>query len=220
MSENQVAERFEEVLELIWTMSEKEIYSGTEILADPGTDFSEDDLLYLGDKGFICLEGGQVLFTDRGKRYAESIVRRNRLTEVLLSSVLKMKNGQRAEIACRTEHTLLPEVEEAICTLLGHPDTCPNGLKIPRGKCCGRYVSTISNIASTLDELHAGDRGRISFIKPSNHAQLHQLLSFGLSPGVVVRIHRKKPAICITFEGTELALDDEIAKNIYVVKIH
>jgi hypothetical protein len=47
---------------------------------------------------------------------------------------------------------------------------------------------------------------------------LHQLIALGLNPGVQVTVHRASPAFIIKFENTELALDKEIAKNIYVWK--
>jgi len=30
------------------------------------------------------------------------------------------------KVACKGEHRLEPEVEESICTLLGHPGVCPD----------------------------------------------------------------------------------------------
>ncbi len=47
---------------------------------------------------------------------------------------------------------------------------------------------------------------------------LHQLLSFEVSPGVEVVIHRTVPTLCIKFEKTELAPGKEIAKNIFALK--
>jgi len=44
-------------------------------------------------------------------------------------------------------------------------------------------------------------------------------MSMGLQPGITVTVHRTNPAFCIKFENTELALDEEIARNIFVWKI-
>jgi len=56
-------------------------------------------------------------------------------------------------------------------------------------------------------------------MKPGSHSNLHKLISFGLNPGVIVKLHRKKPAFCIKFENTELAIDEQIAANIFVWKV-
>ena len=79
-------------------------------------------------------------------------------------------------------------------------------------------TESVSTTVVSLAELEAGESGRITYIKPENHANLHQLLSFGLQPGVTVTVHRKTPALCIMFENTELALDGDIARNIFVWK--
>ncbi|MBW1823766.1 MAG: metal-dependent transcriptional regulator, partial [Deltaproteobacteria bacterium] len=151
---------------------------------------------------------------------AESIMRRHRLGEVLVSSILKLKGAEMEEIACKFEHALLPEVEESICTLLGHPEMCPDGKPIPKGKCCESNLKVIKNVVVSLDELKPGESGKIMYIKPSSHSNLHQLISFGLQPGVVVTVHRVNPAFCIKFENTELAMDGEIVKNVFVWKIN
>ena len=137
---------------------------------------------------------------------------------MLVSSILKLKKAEMEAVACQVEHALLPEVEASICTLLGHPELCPDGRPIPRGACCRNLQKTVSTTVVSLAELEAGESGRITYIKPENHANLHQLLSFGLQPGVTVTVHRKTPALCILFENTELALDRDIASNIFVWK--
>jgi DtxR family Mn-dependent transcriptional regulator len=71
----------------------------------------------------------------------------------------------------------------------------------------------------SLSELKPSESGKITYIKPGSHSNLHQLMSFGLQPGVVVTVHRVNPAFCIKYENTELAIDEEIAGNIFVWKI-
>ena len=38
--------------------------------------------------------------------------------------------------ACKFEHIISPELDERICSFLGHPKTCPHGNPIPPGDCC------------------------------------------------------------------------------------
>ena len=82
----------------------------------------------------------------------------------------------------KVEHSLVPEVEESICTLLGHPEFCPDGKKIPRGRCCSGKRKHIDTSVVSLKELSPGERGKITYIKPAKHSNFHQLLSFGLQP--------------------------------------
>jgi DtxR family Mn-dependent transcriptional regulator len=212
-------ERHEEIMEAIWSSSENKNYSIDAIRKRCIADFTDADLSELERQGLIVRNANKLLLSREGKTLAESIMRRHRLGEVLVSSILKLKGTELEEVACKIEHALLPEVEESICTLLGHPELCPDGKPIPRGSCCKNNLRVIKNVVIGLDELKPSEKGKIMYIKPGSHSTLHQLMSFGLQPGVVVTVHRVNPAFCIKFENTELALDEEIAKNIFVWKI-
>ncbi|MEE8383185.1 MAG: metal-dependent transcriptional regulator [Thermodesulfobacteriota bacterium] len=213
-------ERHEEIMEAIWSAGENKNYSIDAIRKRCIADFTEADLLELERQGLIVRNADKILFSSEGKILAERIMRRHRLGEVLVSSILKLKNSEMEEIACKIEHALLPEVEESICTLLGHPEICPDGKPIPKGSCCKSNLRVIKNVVIGLDELTPGESGKIMYIKPGCHSTLHQLMSFGLQPGVVITVHRVNPAFCIKFENTELALDEEIVRSIFVWKIN
>ena len=213
-------ETAEEIMEAIWRASENRLFTEDAIRKQCCEEFGEPDLKLLENHKLIIRNGDKILFTDQGKVLAEGIIRRHRLAEVLVTSILKVKHAQMEEIACQVEHCLHPEVEEAICTLLGHPVLCPDGKLIPKGRCCEKGSSIISNTVLSLTELSIGEKGKITFIKPGSHSNLHQLLSFGLQPGIIVSVHRTSPAFCIKFDNTELALDAEIAQNIFVWKIN
>lgn len=209
-------EKFEEILEAIWVTSENSLYSLDAIRKRCAIEFTEQDLAGLEEEGMIVRNEGKILFSNEGKTLAEGIIRRHRIAEVLVTSILKMKSVEMEKIACQVEHCLLPEVEESICTLLGHPELCPDGKPIPKGKCCNRGQKVVNSTVVSLADLKPGEKGKITYIKPGSHSNLHQLISFGLNPGVMVTVHRKSPAFCIKFEHTELALDEEIVKNIFV----
>ena len=83
-----------------------------------------------------------VEFTERGRAKASDIIRRHRLAERLFTQTLEMENEAEIEQqACKFEHILSPEATEKICTLLGHPATCPHGAPIPTGPCCAKARS-------------------------------------------------------------------------------
>lgn len=208
-----------EIMEAVWCAAEKKLCTRDAIRQNCTIVFDETDLDALEQRGLITKSGDTIVFTENGKTEAEGIMRRHRLAEVLVSSILKLKKAEMEVVACQVEHALVPEVETAICTLLGHPELCPDGRPIPRGACCRNLQTTFSTTVISLAELGAGESGRITYIKPENHANLHQLLSFGLEPGVTVTVLRTTPALCIMFESTELALDRDIARNIFVWKI-
>lgn len=213
-----INERHEEILEAIWVADEKNKAAIQAVQDNCTIQFTERELDQLVENKLIVRQNGELHFTHQGEKQGEAIIRRHRLAEVLVTSILKVKKSAMDEIACEVEHSLQEQVEESICTLLGHPEVCPDGKPIPPGRCCRNHSKEIVNTVTSLVELVPGEQGRITYIKPGSHSNLHQLLSFGLSPGVNVMVHRTSPAFCIKFENTELALDPEIAQNIFVWK--
>ena len=213
-------EKFEEILESIWSVEDRQDHSIDSIRKRCSVDFTDDDLEELERQELITRDKDQILLAGKGKSIAEVIIRRHRLAEILVSSILKLKQSDMEDIACKVEHSLLPEVEESICTLLGHPEFCPDGKRIPPGRCCAGKRKVIDSSVVPLNELAAGESGKITYIKPTSHSSFHQLISFGLHPGVVVTVHRKNPAFCIKYESTELALDEKVVENIFVWKLN
>jgi len=78
-----------------------------------------------------------ILFTEKGRKRAEDVIRRHRLAERLFVQTFRVQNEKEIEEqACKFEHILSPEVTDSICSFLGHPRTCPHGSPIPAGPCC------------------------------------------------------------------------------------
>jgi putative ABC transport system ATP-binding protein len=78
-----------------------------------------------------------IVFTEKGRKRAEDVIRRHRLAECLFVQTFRVQNEKEIEEqACRFEHVLSPEVTDSICSFLGHPRTCPHGSPIPAGPCC------------------------------------------------------------------------------------
>ncbi len=78
-----------------------------------------------------------IIFTEKGRKRAEDVIRRHRLAERLFTQTFHVHDEKEvAEQACKFEHILSPEATDSICTFLGHPRTCPHGSPIPAGDCC------------------------------------------------------------------------------------
>ncbi len=179
----------------------------------------EADLEALVREGLVELEGDQVRLTDEGQREAEDVLRRHRLTEALLFTVLGLSAQRASEVGCMLEHDIRPEMVDGVCTLLGHPIHCPHGDPIPPGPCCKEGRTSIESQVVPLTSLAAGERARIVYVRPRNHQRLHRLTSLGLTPGVELVLHRRRPAFCLRYEETELALDRDVAEDILVSRL-
>ncbi len=181
------------------------------------SDLAAGELAELENAGYVYREGDMVLLTDKGETIGRKLVRLHRLTERLLSDVLGMEEEVYEKVACRVEHLIPEELEEAVCTLLGHPRICPHGKPIPPGSCClagKRYVETVVH---PLTELGEGEAGRISYIYVENPQVMTRLINLGLRPGRRVTVLKKFPAYIVQVGNTQVALDAEVAGRIYVV---
>jgi putative ABC transport system ATP-binding protein len=80
--------------------------------------------------------GAEVHLTEAGSRRARDVVRRHRLAERLFTDTFAIEDAEAQVQACRFEHIITPELDQRICSFLGHPKTCPHGNPIPPGACC------------------------------------------------------------------------------------
>ena len=118
--------------------------------------------------------------------------------------------------ACEFEHILSPEATDSVCTLLGHPPTCPHGKPIPPGPCCGAFQKTVRPLVTGLRRSTLGTIGRIVFIAPKFHDRMDRLAALGVIPGSLLRLRQRSPSYVIEVGETTIALDPEIASEIYV----
>jgi DtxR family Mn-dependent transcriptional regulator len=209
----------EELLEEIWTLKEGGKSSLSDLLEFTKEDDARQVVDYMVKHGLITLRGEEIELTGEGEAIAREIVRRHRLAERLLSDVLEVSESLAESHACEFEHLLSPEVTESVCTFLGHPPTCPHGKPIPRGECCAKFRRELSPLVLPLTELEVGSQAKIVFITPKSHATLDRLGSMGIIPGSTLRLHQKRPAFVIRVGETDLAIDEEIARQIYVKRL-
>jgi DtxR family Mn-dependent transcriptional regulator len=174
--------------------------------------------LYI-DRGLITLLGGKVALTPQGFAVAELLVRRHRLAERLFSEILDINDASLNSTSCSLEHALDPAVTESICTMLGHPPTCPHGKRIPPGDCCRESRREVAPIVVSLKDLPIGSNARIVFIATPYHQRLSRLVNLGVVPGGKIFLHQKRPSFLLRLGGTEIAIDEQIAGEIYVRKV-
>jgi DtxR family Mn-dependent transcriptional regulator len=72
-----------------------------------------------------------VVLTARGREEAERLLRRHRLWELFLTSVLGLPLDQVHVEAHRLEHATSDVVAESLAAFLGQPETDPHGQPIP-----------------------------------------------------------------------------------------
>jgi DtxR family Mn-dependent transcriptional regulator len=213
----------EELLETVFTEREAGRDQAASILAHAADEHAEHapdaaraDLEALAAEGLLELRGAAVTLTRAGEAVARDVVRRHRLTERLFKDLLAVSEDTMERQACELEHILSPEATESVCTLLGHPPTCPHGRPIPPGPCCGAFQSSIRPLVTGLRHFQLGATGRIVFIAPKFHDRMDRLAALGVIPGSEIRLHQRSPSYVIEIGETTVALDPEIAGEIFV----
>ncbi len=219
-------ETVDEYLESLWLMEErgKEMRDNKSALCSvvvdeghaPDCDEADKVIAAMAKDGYLKLNGEDVSFTDSGRDRATRLIRRKRLAEKLLAEVFALGPSEIRSSACRFEHILSPEVTDSVCSFLGHPPTCPHGKHIPHGNCCKKLAQHMKPLVMPMKDLEPGSKARIVFIAPKDHSRMDRLSTLGIVPGTDIMLHQKKPAFVIRAGETELALDIDIASEIYV----
>ena len=128
---------FDHLLEQIWVCGEEGNRADFERIHTPGGVDPGRILARMEDLRLINVrEDHEVLLTERGKSRARDVVRRHRLAERLFKDTFRIDDHEAHTQACKFEHIISPELDERICSFLGHPKTCPHGNPIPPGECC------------------------------------------------------------------------------------
>jgi len=206
----------DEILESLWCLREAGTPTRDALFArmpEPETgDFLRQVLL----AGFVREQNGALELTPEGAARARTLVRCHRLAERLLHDVLQIPANESEQTACLMEHVLSPAVADAVCAFLGHPPTSPSGEPIPGGTCCTSREATLRPVVVSLRDLEVGRSARIVFMAQEFHKRVDRLGSYGVVPGSMVRLRQKRPSYVLDLDGTSLALDPEVAREIYV----
>jgi DtxR family Mn-dependent transcriptional regulator len=209
------SDRAEEALEALWVgMFEGNRHSMP--LADPSLAGHEEALAELLRMSLVNVKADVVELTIHGLALATQTVRRHRLAEMMLANVLEINNDRMDDAACGIEHSLREGVDEAVCTLLGHPQRCPHGKPIPPGDCCRRVGGKVVGEVAPLSKLYPGQSGRIAYVQTGEAKKLQKLMAMGVLPGKGVRLIQGFPSFVFQVGQSQFAVDDEMASTIFV----
>ncbi len=186
---------------------------------EPNGASQQETLDVMIQQGLLLASGRRVHLSPAGERAAQTIVRRHRLAEVLLSNVLHVSETSMESTACQVEHILNPEVTEAVCAFLGHPPSCPHGRAIPRDSCCQAARATLEPLIVPLAHLAMGEEATIAFVHSARQTYLQRLSAFGVAPGCRLRLRQTKPSLVVRIGETELALDRQAGEEIFVKRL-
>jgi len=207
----------DEYIEALWRMQESGRTSLEELITEVEGGLNPEvlDLLLAEDMVNVSEDKKVITLTAKGGASGRRIIRAHRLAERLMYDAMGM--GMDFEKgACEFEHIITDVLVNSICIMLGHPTECPHGLPIPQGECCLNSVKTIESAVVPLTDLIIGQSARIAYIKCGEDQALHRLNGLQIQPGSTIKLHQTYPAFVVECEGSNIAIDDEIAQNICV----
>ena len=168
----------------------------------------------LRGEGFLDTEGRALRLTGKGRKRAESVVRKHRLAERLLTDVIGLEWHKTHLEACRWEHVISDDVEARLVVLLGNPSTCPHGNPIPGGPASTRHLTALA-------DSEPGDHVRLERVLEQvevDTKSLKHLDSHGFIPGVAAEVRSKAADGTLTLavdDGT-MSIDAELASKLFV----
>jgi DtxR family transcriptional regulator, Mn-dependent transcriptional regulator len=215
--EDMASQDVEEVAEDIWTLDEEGHDEVSLLRGVSRVPQFDRTLARMARWDLLRVADGKVTLTPRGRELAERQVRRHRLAEMLFTAVLEVRDEQAVDrTACVIEHVLDATLTDSVCAFIGHPRTCPHGKPIPPGACCRLLARPSEPLVQPLPRLAPGETGRIVHIVPREARRLVRLSSLGVTPGAVVRLQQKDPAVVLRVGETTVAIEPEAAEEIYV----
>jgi DtxR family Mn-dependent transcriptional regulator len=157
---------------------------------------------------------GEAKLTERGLAVAVRVMRRHRLAECFLTTMLGMPWDEVHAEACRLEHAISAAVEERLVAVLGDPQVCPHGHPIPPAD-----LSEPMRGGDKLASLDSGASACILDVIEDVPEMLRYLDSIGVRPGTAVDVIARAPLggpITIENARGRHAISLELARQITV----
>ena len=156
----------------------------------------------------------EIVLTARGRRLAESMVRRHRLAERMVVDILGLDLDRAHIEAHRLEHAISDELEEKIKERLQNPKTCPFGHPIPGSG----YVAAKGSIP--LSSAGPDQRVVIDRVPEDDQDLLEYFVETGLLPGNTVDVMETaayRGIIKLLCDQSEVVLGYEVAERLWVL---
>jgi DtxR family transcriptional regulator, Mn-dependent transcriptional regulator len=175
----------------------------------------------------------QLALSETGRMLATRVMRKHRLAECLLVSVIDLPWEEVHIEACRWEHVISESVERRLFELLDHPERCPHGNVIPgldelAGE--GSVKPADGKPDEPMTEAARGAEGTVGAVvtRITEHVQSDLVLMLklkraGIQPGREVLLGSVKGGVRVSCgggrdEAPPTDLPDDVASHVFVSK--
>ena len=165
-------------------------------------------------EGYLEVEKRAIVLTRKGRSLAESVVRKHRLAERLLTDVIGLEWHKAHLEAGRWEHVISDEVEERLVALLENPLTCPHGNPIPGSGPLERELQALA-------DSEPGDRIRLERVTERMEIDFDALAFLDehrFVPGTAARVRSKAEDGTLTLDVGDETIDlaPALTRELYV----
>jgi DtxR family transcriptional regulator, Mn-dependent transcriptional regulator len=166
---------------------------------------------------YVIVKGREITMTPKGRALAESVVRKHRLAERLLTDIIGLPWHKAHSEAGRWEHVISDEVEERLRIILSDPSTCPHGNPIP-----GTKPDNVKLFA--LTQAKPGDSIRLERVTESiemDDVAMTYLADSNFITGAIGKIRAKAPdgTMSVNIGRATVALGATLCANLYVTSV-
>jgi len=131
--------------------------------------------------------GGHILLTAKGRKFAQRLMLRHQLAEMLLTEVIGLSWAKAHAEAERMEHAISPEVEALLLKRFGDRKTCPHGVPVNGGLARLRKQGGV-----LLSELRPRESGEILCVYEKDEGFLEFLENLRLRPSTKLEVLKRE----------------------------
>ena len=169
----------------------------------------------LAEQGLLEYERYRgVRLTDAGRRAALRTLRRHRIIESYLATVLGYPWDRVHAEAERLEHAASDELIDRMAAALGDPAFDPHGAPIPT-----RDGAVDERRLTALCDLGPGQHARVVRVSDDDDGMLRYLAELGLLPGAAVTVVERAPydgPVTVDVSGRAVAVGTAVAEAVLV----
>src|SRR5207237_3154714 len=159
-------------------------------------------------------EQREAILTATGRARAETVVRKHRIIERLLTDFMGYTAAEAHVHADELGETFTDDMVERIEAKLGHPDRCPHGWPVDTD------VEQRENLElEPLSALEPGAAATIVRLAEHDGDLLHWFYEEGFVPGVQIEVRAAEPAagqFRVKLDGTEKSIGEKAAAGLFV----
>lgn len=153
--------------------------------------------------------------TEKGKAYAQNMVRRHRIWEVFLNQIVGMPWDKVHDEAHRLEHSSSDDLINRMEEMLEFPEYDPHGDPIPSKE--GKVPKLKKNISLTL--LKGGEKGKVIRVNDFDEGFLVYIADIGIALNELIEMKAIRDfdkSMLISVRGKEWNISRELAENVFV----